>query len=156
MTRNARSSTPTLRAWSGVALAAAMLAACSTADKPKQPPPPPPVVGNPGQLIVKVTDANAGASVTLERGQALVVNLPVRITTGLEWSLVDLKPGVLTSLGSSFERSSIFADDSQAGGTMMWRLKPEAAGAVTLSFELRRPRRLEPAVQTITYDVTVK
>ena len=146
----------TLRAWSGVALAAALLAACSTADKPKEPPPPPPVVGSPGQLSVKVTDANAGANVTLERGQALVVNLPIRITTGLEWSLVDLKPGVLTVLGSAFERSTIAVDDSQAGGTMMWRLKPEAAGAVKLSFELRRPHRLEAAVQTISYDVTVK
>ena len=146
----------TLRAWSGVALAAALLAACSTADTPKQPPPPPPVVGSPGHPTVKVTEANAGASVTIERGQTLVVNILTRVTTGLEWSLVDLKPGVLTLLGSSFERSSIFADHSEAGGTMMWRLKPEVAGTVKLNFELRRPRRLEPAVQTITYDVTVK
>ena len=144
----------TLRVWSGVALAAALLAACSTTDAPK--PPPPPVAGSPGQLIVNVTEANAGASVAIERGQTLVVNLPIRITTGFEWSLVDLKPGVLTVLGPTFERSTIFADDSEAGGTMMWRLKPEAAGVVKLNFELRRPRRLEPAVQTITYDVTVK
>ena len=146
----------TLRAWSGVSLAAALLAACSTTDAPKAPAPPTPVVGSPGQLAVKVTEANAGASVTIERGQTLVVNLPIRITTGFEWSLVGLKPGVLTSLGPTFERSAIAVDDSQAGGTMMWRLQPEAAGAVKLSFELRRPRRLEAAVQTITYDVTVK
>ncbi len=139
-----------------IPLLAALLAACSTADKAKEPPPPPPIVGNPGQLSVNVTDANAGASVTLERGQALVVNLPIRITTGFEWSLVDLKPGVLTLLGSSFERSSIVADDSGASGTTIWRLKPEAAGAVTLNFELRRPHRLEPATRTIRYDVTVK
>lgn len=156
MTLNLRSMTPTLRAWSGVALAAALLAACSSTEPPKAPPPPTPVVGNLGQLIVEVTEANAGASVTIERGQTLVVNLPIRITVGVEWSLVDLKPGVLTVLGPTFKRSTIFADDSEAGGTMMWRLKPEATGVVKLNFELRRPRRLEPAVQTITYDVTVK
>ncbi|MEP6876544.1 MAG: protease inhibitor I42 family protein [Burkholderiales bacterium] len=146
----------TLRAWSGITLAAALLAACSTTEPPKQPPPPPPVVGSPGHPTVKITEANAGASVTIDRGQTLVVSLPIRVTAGREWSLVDMKPGVLTLLGSSFERSSIFADDSEAGGTMMWRLKPEVAGSVKLSFELRRPRRLEPAVQTIVYDVTVK
>ena len=146
----------TLRAWSGVALAAALLAACSATDAPKAPAPPTPVVGSPGQLAVKVTEANAGASVTIERGQTLVVNLPIRITVGVEWSLVDLKPGVLTLLGSTFERSTIFADDSEAGGIMVWRLKPEAPGVVRLNFELRRPRRLEPAAQTITYDVIVK
>jgi hypothetical protein len=39
---------------------------------------------------------------------------------------------------------------------MVFVLKPVAAGNVTLKFDLRRPRNLEPATQTVTYAVTVK
>ena len=137
--------------------AAAMLVACSTAPPavPKEPPPPP-VIDKPGAKIVMVTDANNGAGVTLESAQELVVSLPLAPTNGLEWSVVDLAPGVLTPTGSRFERDPRNSNIGEANGMSVFHFKPQAAGRVTLTFDLRRPRSLLPAVQTVVYQVTVK
>ena len=138
-------------------VAAAMLVACSTAPPavPKAPPPPP-VIDKPGARLVMVTDANNGASVTLESVQELVVSLPLAPINGLEWSVVDLAPGVLTPTGAKFERDLRSTNIGEANGMSVFHFKPQAAGRVTLTFDLRRPRSLLPAVQTIVYQVTVK
>jgi len=147
--------TLTLRAWSGLIIAAAVLAACATPEAPKAPPPVPPVA-SPGHRSVTVTEQNAGASVTLESSQELIVRLPVGATAGLEWSLVDLQPGVLTLQSSKFERALRNTNTEEAAGSTIWQLRPQAAGNVTLNFELRRPRSLQAAARTITYRVTVQ
>ena len=147
--------TLTLRTWSGLALVATLLGACATPDKPKAPPPPPPVA-SPGQRVVTVSDANAGAGVTLESAQELVVRLPIGPATGLEWSLADLKPGVLAVQGMKFERALRNTNVEEAAGATVWHFRPQASGVVTLSFELRRPHSLQPPSQTVSYDVTVK
>jgi predicted secreted protein len=139
----------------GLVLIAAVLAACAAPEGPK-PAPAPSVVQGPGQRTLVVTEANAGASVVLASAQALTVRLPVDATAAFEWSLVDLKPGVLSAAGPKFERAprNITADDG--AGDSVWQFRPEAAGTVSLSFELRRPHSLLPAVQTVRYDVTVR
>jgi len=147
--------TLTLRAWSGLIVAAAVLAACGTPEAPKAPPPVPPVA-SPGHRSVTVTEQNAGASVTLEASQELIVRLPVGATAGLEWSLVDLQPGVLVLQNSKFERALRNTNTEEAAGSTVWQLRPQAAGNVTLNFELRRPRSLQAAARTITYRVTVQ
>ena len=147
--------TLTLRAWSGLIVAAAVLAACGTPEAPKAPPPVPPVA-SPGHRSVTVTEQNAGASVTLEASQELIVRLPVGATAGLEWSLVDLQPGVLALQNSKFERALRNTNTEEAAGSTVWQLRPQAAGNVTLNFELRRPRSLQAAARTITYRVTVQ
>ena len=147
--------TPTLRAWSGLIVAAAVLAACATPEAPKTPPSVPPVA-SPGHRSVTVTEQNAGASVTLEPGQELIVRLPVGATDGLEWSLVDPKTGVLTLQNPKFERALRNTNTEEAAGSSVWQLRPLAAGNVTLNFELRRPRSLQAAARTITYRVTVQ
>jgi predicted secreted protein len=114
------------------------------------------VVQGTGQHVLTVTDANSGAIVMLEATQALMVRLPVGTTSGLEWSLVDLKPGVVSAVGPKFERALRNTNSEEAAGDSVWRVKPESAGTVTLSFELRRPHTLLPAAQTVRYDVTVK
>lgn len=141
-------------AWTSLALAAALLAACST-PAPK-PPPPPSVVQNPAHRTLVVTDANAGASVVLESTQTLTVRLPLDVTSGLEWSLVDLKPGVVSAAGPKFERALRNTNSGEDAGDSVWQFKPEAAGAVTLNFALRPTRSLQPAVQTVRYDLTVR
>jgi predicted secreted protein len=145
----------TLRAWSGMALVAAALAACSTPEKPQAPPPPPPVAG-PGQQLVTVTDANAGAAVTIESAQELVVRLPTAGAGVFDWVLVDLKPGVLAVQSSKFERALRNTNVEEAAGATVWHFKPQAAGVVTLKFELRRPHVVQMPTQTVVYDVTVK
>jgi predicted secreted protein len=133
----------------------ALISACSTPDKPK-PAPVQPVIQSPQKTSLTATDANSGASVVLERTQDLIVRLPLIATTNLEWSLVDLKPGVVTLESSKFERSPRYISAEENPGTMVFVLKPVAAGDVALKFDLRRPHRLEPATQTVTYAVTVK
>jgi predicted secreted protein len=145
---------PIPHAWSGLAVAAALLAACST-PAPK-PPPPPSLVQNPGHRVLVVTDANAGATVVLESAQTLTVRLPLGATSGLEWSLVDLQPGVVSAIGPKFERALRNTNSGEDAGDSVWQLTPVAAGAVTLNFALRPTRSLQPAVQTVRYDVTVK
>lgn len=135
--------------------AAALLAACSTPELPKAAPPPPPVA-HPGARLVTVSDANAGASVTLDAAQELVVSLPSGVGADLEWSLVDLKPGVLTLSSSKFERARRDMSVQEGDGSIVWHFKPQTAGTVTLTFDLRRPRSLLPAVQTVVYTVTVQ
>jgi len=145
---------PSPHAWSGLAKAAALLTACST-PLPK-PPPPPSVVQNAGHRTLVVTDANAGASVVLESAQTLTVRLPIGATSGLEWSLVDLKPGVVSAVGPTFERALRNTNSGEDAGDSVWQFKPEATGAVTLNFALRPTRSLQPAVQTVRYDLTVR
>ncbi len=152
---------PTLRTWSGLTLALALaftvavLVACAAPEKPPAPPPVAPVAGS-GQRLITVSDANAGAAVTLEPAQELVVRLPIEGAGGLEWSLVDLKPGVLTVLSSKFERALRNTNVEEAAGASVWHFRPQAAGALTLKFDLRRPHSLQAPVQTVVYDVTVK
>ena len=103
-----------------------------------------------------MTEANNGANVTLESTQELVVSLPLAPTNGLEWSVVDLAPGVLTPTGARFERDPRSSSTGEANGMSVFHFKPQAAGRATLTFDLRRPRSLLPAVQTMVYRVTVK
>ena len=147
--------TLTSRAHSSLVLAAVLLAACSTPEATKTPLPPP-AIANPAQRALTVTDENTGAGITLESAQALIVRLRVRATDGLEWSLVDLKPGVLAMQSSKFERALRNAGPGEDEGDVVFRLAPQAAGAVTLNFELRRVHSLQPAVQTVSFDVIVK
>jgi predicted secreted protein len=147
--------TLTLRTWGGLALVAAALAACSTPDKPQASPATPPVAG-PGQRLITVSDANAGAAVTLESAQELVVRLSTDGAGALEWSLVDLKPGVLALQSSKFERALRNTNTEEAAGATVWHFRPQLAGVVTLKFELRRPHSLLAPTQTVVYDVTVK
>jgi predicted secreted protein len=138
----------------GIALAV-LLSACAAPDIPPAPPPRP-EVAHPGQRTVTVTDANDGARITLEPAQALIVRLPVDVVTGMEWSLVDMKPGVLVAGSAKFERMLRSGSVNEADGFMVWQMAPQGAGTVTLSFDLRRPHSLQPAARTLRYDVVVK
>ena len=133
----------------------ALLVACSTADKPR-PLPAQPVIQNPGRAALTVNDADNGAAIVLERSQELIVRLPVRGSSGMDWSLVDLKPGVLrVASGPTFERTLLSVADDPSDGSSIWRLRAEAPGTVALNFELRRPHVLGTA-RTLSYPVTVK
>ena len=137
--------------------ALALLGACASAGKPK-PVVVQSVVQAPGKATLDVSERNDGASVVLDAAQELRVELPNSawaVANNLEWSVVDLNPGVLSVLGSRFERGQRDNNPTESGGTTVWRLKPQAAGRVNLKFALRRPHRLNPATQTVGFDVTV-
>jgi hypothetical protein len=151
--------TKKMRAWGTLMLwvPLVLVAACSTEEKVK-PAPVQKVVQSPGKAVVTVNEFSDGASVVLDANQELRVELPdsaYSVNSNMDWSVADLKPGVLDVLGSKFERAGE-GYMMDAAGTTIWRLKPLAAGRVTLKFELRKLRSLEPPKRTLTYDVTVK
>ena len=91
-----------------LAVLGSLLAACAAGDKVK-PVIVQPLVTAPGQKLVTVTAAQAGAGVELGLDQDLVVRLATGVVTGQEWALIDLAPGVLTPparcSGATFETS---------------------------------------------------
>ncbi len=133
----------------------ALLGACGTTDKAPAPPPPA-LIQKAGSAAITVTEADAGAPIVLERGQALVVRLAVAGNQNPDWVVVGLEPGVLRVLGSRFERALRDTDAGEAAGATVWRFAPEAAGEVVLNFELRQPRSVAAPLQTARYTVTVK
>jgi len=146
---------PRGRAAVALGIALALLVGCSATDKPK-PVPVQPVIQSPGKAALTVNDADNGASVVLERSQELVVRLAVAGTSGADWSLVDLKPGVLRVVsGPTFQRALLSVAIDPSDGSSIWRLRAEAPGSVALNFELRRPHVLG-AARTLSYPVTVK
>ena len=137
-----------MKKWLAVGAAVLLLAACAAPQRPQ------PEVDAFG---VHVAVAHSGSAITLERGQALVVRLATNVNQNREWSLVDFVPGVLTGPAApAFERESIASSSGDASGAMVWHFKPAAAGTVTLKFDYRHPRTLDPATLSVSYTVTVR
>ncbi|MBC8056076.1 MAG: protease inhibitor I42 family protein [Rhizobiales bacterium] len=148
------------RAWGSLALCLplALLGACAANDKPK-PVAVQSVIQAPGQSAVTVSERDIGAAVVVEMAQELRVALPDSswaISNNLAWSVESPNNGVLNVVGSRFERGPRDSNPAEAGGTTVWRLKPQAPGKVSLTFALRWPRSLRPPVQTAIFEVTVK
>ena len=137
------------------AMALVMLAGCAAGDKLK-PVATQPLIKAVGQQSLTVTEVQAGAGIELGREQELIVRLTTVGTSGREWSLVDLAPGVLVATGPKFQRALIGTTDDDSSGQSIWRLRPSAAGSVSLRFEYRRPRNTEAAAAVLTYVVTVR
>jgi hypothetical protein len=141
---------------SGV-IGSTMLAACSIFDKTQPKVAPPQVVlQSPGHKSITVSTYDSGAAIVLDSSQDLYVSLDILVTSGLEWNVVDLKPGVVAVLDSKFERALRNTNVEEAAGATVFHLRAEAPGRVLLKFDLRRVHSLLPAVRTATYDVTVK
>ena len=146
-----------VRSLPGTAMLAvlALLTACATGDKVK-PVLVQPVVSAPGKTLVTLTLAQAGAGVELGLDQDLLVRLATIVVDGREWTRVGLAPEVLAADGPRFRRDLRNVDAAEGTGMSEWRLHPLKAGTVTLRFEHRRPRNLEPASEVATYAVTVR
>jgi predicted secreted protein len=144
-----------MRGAGALALAVSMLlGACAGGDKT------PPVVAKPlvksAGKSVTVTIEQSGAAVELGLDQELIVRLATAVTSGHQWALIDPAPGVLVAVGPAFERDLRNNTLDEVTGTSVWSLKPVAAGTVALRFELRRPRKVEPAKDVVTYNVKVQ
>jgi predicted secreted protein len=138
----------------GLCLSLALFAGCAStgADAPKAVPP----VASAGAKVVNVSEANAGAVITLERDQLLIVSLLMDVSAGVDWSLVDMTSSLLTVQSLRFDRTFRDSFLGDLGGQMVWTLKPTAPGDVTLNFDLRKPHSLMPAVRSISFQVHVK
>lgn len=142
------------------ALVAALLGACASTDDKARPAPPQVVIQAPGKsTVVVVAERDAGASVVVETAQELRIDLPASawsVANNFEWSVEASKPGVLSVLGTRFERGALDNNPSESGGTTIWRIKPQSPGQTRLTFVLRQPRSLAPPVQTVAFEVQVR
>ena len=117
---------------------------------------PVPIISEPGRKVVRVGLDQAGARIELGIGQQLQVRLLTRVSATPEWSLVGHAPGVVDVQGPKFEPDTHSYISGDVEGDTVWRIRPTAAGVVTLRFEYRRPRNTAPAVQVVTFDVAVR
>lgn len=126
---------------------------------PPQPAPVPARVQDANRAVVVVSGSQSGAQVTVQRPQALQVELAsdVRsVSQGYEWLLSDTDPTVLTAEAPRFERAPRDVNVFESAGTTLWRFRPTAAGRVQLQFALRQPRQRDPPLEVVRFDVTVK
>ncbi|MDO9352413.1 MAG: protease inhibitor I42 family protein [Solirubrobacteraceae bacterium] len=139
---------------------ALLLGACASSDTKPKPPPPQKVFQNPGKAVVTVApNAGSGASVVLESTQELRVELANSswsVANNYDWVVAEVDTAKLSPLGSRFERSARDVNPLESDGITTWRIKPLAPGQTTLSFGLRRPYSTGAALQTVTFDVTIR
>jgi predicted secreted protein len=114
------------------------------------------VIENATGRPLAVSDERSGARVVLAPAQELLVSLALSTVNGPEWSLVDLPAGVLAVRATTFERALRNTTDDEGAGASIWRFSAASSGHVTLRFELRRPRSVEPAIRSVSFDVTVR
>jgi predicted secreted protein len=134
-----------------LALAAALAAGCATPEERAR------RVDTGGHVVT--LGVGSATSLELRRDQELRVRLVTEPTTRREWMLADNSASdVLAPQGGrSFEREPVDAYNlTQAAGYEVFRFKPMAPGTATLRFDYRRPRDLEPAMQSVSFTITVK
>lgn len=137
-----------MKRWAAFGATVLLLAGCAAPQRPQP---------NISLLGVQVGAEHSGSGITLQREQELVVRLATSVSQNQEWVLVEFAPGVLTgSTVPVFERESLSSNFNDASGAAAWHFKPAAAGTVTLRFDYRHPRTLDPASQTVSYTVTVR
>jgi predicted secreted protein len=143
-------------------LTSLLLAGCSLFGKPasiadsKPPVARMELIRDAGKKVLVVGTEDNGARIELTREQGLTVRLANPSASLLEWSLVDGPGNTLTTQAPKFERDPRSAAAGEAEGHTVWLMRPVAPGTVTLRFEFRRPRNTAPALQVVTYIVTVQ
>jgi inhibitor of cysteine peptidase len=80
---------------------------------------------------ITVTKANNGKTVTLKKGDKLLVKLAANATTGYAWKIKSVNKTVLKSLGSKYiaPKTGLVG----AGGTYKLSLRAHAKGTTTLT-----------------------
>jgi inhibitor of cysteine peptidase len=111
------------------------------------------------QDAVTLRFENAGANVSLNASQTLLVRLPRNPSTGYRWLLVDAPNAALKADGlPAYEPpSEAYAKKVGASGIETWTLKPVRSGIQDLRFEYRRPwEKGGKPDRVVTYRVTVR
>jgi inhibitor of cysteine peptidase len=109
-------------------------------------------------LAVRLDEGSAGAPITVERNQTLIVTLEANVTTGYRWEAVAGFTPVLTQIGTAdYVARGADAPVAGAPGDMTFRFRAQSPGATTLEFAYRRPFEANvAAAKTVRYDVTVR
>ncbi len=116
------------------------------------------VSGSAAAARLDLTEQENGKDILLDRGDELVVRLPSNRTTGYSWSLVMTGSGVLKQQGeAAYETLRSDRRLMGAGGVEIWKFCAVKAGALTLTFNYRRPWEKDvPPVKSLTWPVTIR
>jgi inhibitor of cysteine peptidase len=85
---------------------------------------------------VTITREQLDGVVAVQRGDAIVIELPDQPTTGYRWEIASVDPALVEVEGSEFASSG---PGIGAGGIVTWRLRARAAGRTRLELARRRP-----------------
>lgn len=96
-----------------------------------------------------------GRTVTLNRGQALVVRLPEDPSTGMRWEMAKFESqSVLAPVQHDYVATGgVHPAALNVPGEALFRVRGVAPGSQTITLEYRRP--LEAAAKTVRFDVVV-
>jgi hypothetical protein len=132
------------------------LQGCSSSE-PLKGPPVPTVLQGLGKKAITVTAAETGSAVVLDSTQELIVRLEVEAQSVGDWRLANLDPALFKVVGPTYEHISRGMKGEDVYTTVsIWRFVPSSSGTMTLNFELRRLHSLGPALETVSFTVTVK
>ncbi len=101
---------------------------------------------------VSISVADAGKTITLNKGDTLIVTLDGNITTGYNWEMLPLDPAILEQVGEP----EVTPNGSQLGasGKIVLKFRAVQTGQAKLDLAYQRPfeKNTTPAN---TYEVTV-
>ena len=97
--------------------------------------------------------ADDGAVVTLDKGDTLILDLEANPTTGFTWELDALDEGVLHLTGEPAYLSD--SDLPGSPGTMTFTFEATGAGDTELQIVYHRPWEDESPIQTFSLSITV-
>ena len=96
-----------------------------------------------GSKTVKVDQSMNGQTITVKKGQTIVVSLDGNPTTGFNWAAADLDTTILTQQGDA----AFKADSNLIGAGGMVSLTFEAVGTGTTTLTLNYARSWETGVE---------
>jgi inhibitor of cysteine peptidase len=109
--------------------------------------------------LLRVGEAQAGASLDLARSQPIAVSLPANPSTGYSWALAAQPPETVLKLQgpSTYVPDPAAAGLAGAGGLETWSFIAVGAGQGDLRFEYRRPwERDVPPAKTVVYRLRIR
>lgn len=113
---------------------------------------------SPAMPAIALSEADAGKTVDVERGQEIVVRLSSNRTTGYGWTLASSGAGILASTGDAvYMLDSTATNMAGAGGVESWSFKANQSGQEELRFEYRRPWEQTTApAKTVSFTIRVR
>jgi len=107
------------------------------------------------EKMVNVDSSMNGSSVTLEKGQQMVLKLASNPTTGFDWEIVGLDTAILQQVGEVEYKSDSLLIGS--GGENTWTFEAVASGQTHLQLIYHRNWEKDiPPVETFDLDIEVK
>lgn len=101
-----------------------------------------------------IGETSTTAEVQVQNGKTFTLAIPANESTGYQWVVTSGAGDVVNSLGSKYSTTATPALPG-AGGTQNLSFQAQKVGTAQLVLGYQRPTTGEPAVKTVTVNVTV-